>query len=66
MAMPERSIVVGVFTEHGAADRAIEELQNAGFREDQIKLEQHGVAATPVATPGGVAGGCPAGPPGTA
>ena len=41
MAMPERSTVVGVFTEPGLADRAIDELERAGFRDDQISLSRH-------------------------
>ena len=41
MAMTERSTVVGVFTEPGLADRAIEELERAGFRDDQISLSRH-------------------------
>ena len=41
MAMPERSTVVGVFTDPGLADVAIEELVGAGFRDDQISLSRH-------------------------
>ena len=41
MEMPERSTVVGVFTEPGLADRAIDELERAGFRDDQISLSRH-------------------------
>jgi len=36
MAVQQRSTVVGVFEDRLAADRAIEELRRAGFREDQI------------------------------
>ena len=41
MAMTERSTVVGVFTDPGLADVAIEELVGAGFRDDQISLSRH-------------------------
>jgi hypothetical protein len=54
MAIPESSIVVGVFTEAGEADRAIDELENAGFRGDQIKLERHEDGTEPVAQPGAI------------
>ena len=40
MAMTERSTVVGIFTEPGEADRAIDELERAGFRDDQISLSR--------------------------
>ncbi len=40
MATTQRSTVVGVFTSHDQADRAVAELRRAGFRNDQI-----GVAA---------------------
>lgn len=40
MAMTERSTLVGVFTEPGVADRAIEELEDAGFRDDQLSLSR--------------------------
>jgi len=36
MAIQQRSTVVGVFHEHSQADRAVSELRQAGFREDQI------------------------------
>ena len=53
MAMPERSIVVGVFTERGEADRAIEELQGAGFLNEQIRFEQQEATPRRIAVPGG-------------
>ena len=61
MAMPERSIVVGVFTERGEADRAIEELQGAGFLNEQIRFEQQEATPGRIAVPGGTAGGVPGG-----
>ena len=61
MAMPERSIVVGVFTERGEADRAIEELQGAGFLNEQIRFEQQEATPRRIAMPGGTAGGVPGG-----
>src|SRR5437868_2112775 len=61
MAMPERSIVVGVFTERGEADRAIEELQGAGFLNEQIRFEQQEATPRRIAVPGGTAGGVPGG-----
>src|SRR5688572_20922418 len=36
MARTQRETVVGVFESHSAADRAVDELRRAGFREDQI------------------------------
>ena len=57
MAMPERSIVVGVFAERGEADRAIEELQGAGFLNEQIRFEQQEATPGRIAMPGGTAGG---------
>lgn len=36
MAMNVQQTAVGVFDERGLADKAVEELQNAGFRSDQI------------------------------
>ena len=59
--MLERSIVVGVFTERGSADRAIEELQRAGFRNEQIRFEQQEATPGRVVMPGGNVGGVPAG-----
>lgn len=59
MAALERLIVVGVFAERGAADRAIEELQRAGFRNEQIRLEQQESTPSRVVMPGGNAGGVP-------
>jgi uncharacterized protein (TIGR02271 family) len=38
----ERSTVVGVFRERPDAERAIEELQRMGFRDDQIGFVMHG------------------------
>ncbi|HEX6552602.1 MAG TPA: hypothetical protein VF026_07555 [Ktedonobacteraceae bacterium] len=60
MAMPERSIIVAVFAERGEADRAIEELQNAGFLNEQIRFEQQEATRHPMAMPGGNVGGVPA------
>lgn len=57
MAMSQSSPVVGVFTERGAADRALEQLQNAGFSNEQIRFEQQEATPGPFATPGGVTGG---------
>ncbi|HEX6554743.1 MAG TPA: hypothetical protein VF026_18400 [Ktedonobacteraceae bacterium] len=48
MATNQRSLVVGVFTDRGSADVAIEELQQAGFNSDLLTLS-HGR--------GGLAGG---------
>jgi hypothetical protein len=61
MVVLERSIVVGVFTERGSADRAIEELQRAGFRNEQIRFEQQEATPDRVVMPGGNVGGVPAG-----
>jgi len=36
MTNQQRSTIVGVFSDHIQADRAVTELRNAGFREDQI------------------------------
>jgi hypothetical protein len=36
MAMNVQQTVVGVFNERGSADKAVEDLQNAGFSSDQI------------------------------
>ena len=41
MTTTGRSTVVGVFTEPGEVDVAIEELQSAGFKNDQIKFIEH-------------------------
>ena len=38
MATTQRSLLIGVFTEHGQADVAIEELQQAGFNSDLLTL----------------------------
>jgi hypothetical protein len=48
MATTQRSLVVGVFTDRGAADTAIEQLQQAGFHSDLLTLSHR---------PGGLAGG---------
>ncbi|TMD65315.1 MAG: hypothetical protein E6I91_10165 [Chloroflexi bacterium] len=61
MAMPERSILVGVFSERGEADRAIEELQGAGFSNEQIRFEQQEAMPHRIAMPGGTVGGGAAG-----
>src|SRR4051812_29140276 len=46
MANQQRSTVVGVFNDHIQADRAVNELRKAGFREDQIGVVgRHGEAA---------------------
>lgn len=42
MTMSERSTVVGVFTERAQLDLAVEELQGAGFTNDQFKFLQPG------------------------
>src|SRR4051812_35627756 len=36
MKAQQRSIIVGVFDDHREADRAVDELRKAGFRDDQI------------------------------
>lgn len=41
MAMNTRQTVVGVFDEPTMADRAVEELQNAGFNANQIHFSRH-------------------------
>ena len=41
MTTTGRTTVVGVFTEPGEVDVAIEELQSAGFKNDQIKFIEH-------------------------
>jgi len=38
MATTQRSLVVGVFTDRGEADTAIEQLQQAGFNSDLLTL----------------------------
>ena len=40
MATTQRSLLIGVFTEHGQADVAIGELQQAGFSSDLLSLSQ--------------------------
>ncbi|MFL5659264.1 MAG: hypothetical protein ACJ8CB_34410 [Ktedonobacteraceae bacterium] len=42
MTTTERSMVVGVFTDHGQANQAIDALRNAGFNADQIRLVERG------------------------
>src|SRR5947209_14256672 len=37
MATTERSVVVGVFADRTVAEQAVQELQRAGFSNDQIK-----------------------------
>src|SRR5436309_2643034 len=59
MATNARSLVIGVFTDHFEAQRAIDALQRAGFSGDQIKfVEQSGS--------GGTEGNIPANQPGPA
>jgi len=41
MAMTEESMVIGVFRDHALAEKAIDELRHAGFRNDQINLLGH-------------------------
>jgi len=41
MAMTEESMVIGVFRDHALAERAIDKLRHAGFRNDQINLLGH-------------------------
>jgi uncharacterized protein (TIGR02271 family) len=41
MAMTDRSIVAGVFTDDSQAQQAIRDLQNAGFTDDQIRYSVH-------------------------
>jgi len=51
MAMMQRSTVVGVFADHASADRAVDELKRAGFRDDQIGVaSRHADTATTTAT----------------
>ena len=40
MAMTQRSLVIGVFTDRTQADLAIDELQQAGFSSDLLSLSQ--------------------------
>ena len=44
MAKEKRSFVVGVFEESTQAQQAMEELRQAGFRDDQIRFSKPGVA----------------------
>jgi len=72
MAMTERPTIVGVFENHTQAEQAINELQQAGFRDDQIgfavrggdegiatveKKTEAGPSAAAGAVTGGVLGG---------
>src|SRR6266487_4197569 len=41
MAMTDRSIVAGVFTDDSQAQQAMKDLQNAGFSDDQIRYSVH-------------------------
>jgi len=41
MAMTDRSIVTGVFTDDAQAQQAMSDLQNAGFSDDQIRYSVH-------------------------
>ena len=45
MAISERSMVAGVFTNDEQARRAIDELRGSGFSDDQIRVAGHGSAA---------------------
>jgi hypothetical protein len=38
MTTTPRSLIIGVFTDRGAADTAIDQLQEAGFSSDQLSL----------------------------
>src|SRR4051794_41045309 len=52
MTNQQRSTIVGVFQDHFQADRAVDELRRAGFREDQIGVagrQVEGVSDTGVA-----------------
>jgi hypothetical protein len=40
MATTQRSLIIGVFTDRGQADDAIEQLQQAGFNIDLLSLSQ--------------------------
>lgn len=61
MAMLERPVVVGVFAELAEADRAVEELQRAGFHNEQIRFEQQEAGPGRIVMPGGNVGGVPSG-----
>ncbi|GAC1652185.1 MAG: YsnF/AvaK domain-containing protein [Ktedonobacteraceae bacterium] len=41
MAMTEESMVIGVFRDHALAEKAMDALRHAGFRNDQINLLGH-------------------------
>src|ERR687886_204135 len=57
MAMnPTRSTVVGVFESRDAAERAVEALQRAGFRPDQVGFAMRGGGDVPEGTTDTVAG----------
>lgn len=53
MATNARSVVVGVFTDHYEAQRAIDTLQRAGFAADQIQFVERGDTTTEGNLPGG-------------
>ena len=42
MAINAQQTVIGVFDDRDLADKAVEELQNAGFRSDQVYYSGHG------------------------
>ena len=46
MATNARSLVVGIFTDHYEAERAIDTLQRAGFAADHIHYMERGAATT--------------------
>jgi uncharacterized protein (TIGR02271 family) len=45
MAIPEQSIVVGLFDDHAQAEQAVNALHDAGFRDDQITFSGHGASS---------------------
>ena len=53
MATSARPVVVGVFTDHYEAQRAIDTLQRAGFAADQIQFVERGGTTTEGNLPGG-------------
>lgn len=46
MGTSDQSDIVGVFRDRSSADHAIDELKQAGFKEDQVKLTLHSPQAT--------------------
>lgn len=40
MTTTQRSLIIGVFTDRGAADAAIDQLQQAGFSSEQLSLSR--------------------------